>query len=118
MVHGTWNEVQQFPPHVRPLPSDVILKAERDASSQLAHLETTLVARGNFHNDVTDYKEIYGPDSCIALIRVLLAVASVKRGKVRQADVKGAFIHADFLRRTNCMFACRKLRDSHARTTK
>ena len=85
----------------RPLDVQVIhshfvhtIKTHADGSFEL--IKARLVANGKEQEEGVNYTETYAPTPTPDLIRLLLIIAAHKNWAVGQADVKTAYVHADY----------------------
>jgi hypothetical protein len=90
----TWDTVERES-NMKVLPCRWIFKLKRDAEGQVVRYKARLVAGGHRQVLGVDYDETFSPVSKYTTMRVELAVASRRKWKVFQCDVKTAFLHGD-----------------------
>ena len=92
--NGTWKLVKHQE-GMKVLPCMWIFTHKRDGDGKLVRYKARLVAGGHKQVLGIDYDETFSPVSKYTTMRTILAVASERKWKVHQADVKTAFLHGD-----------------------
>lgn len=70
-------------------------KRKRDANGNVQRHKARLVARGFRQREGIDYQETYSPVVRFDSIRTIIAIAASDRMKIKQFDVKTAFLYGD-----------------------
>jgi hypothetical protein len=94
MDNHTWELVERTP-DMKVIPSMWLFKIKRDTEGNLSRYKARLVAGGHRQVLGVDYDETFSPVSKYTTMRSELAVASHRKWKVFQLDVKTAFLHGD-----------------------
>ena len=89
---GTWKLVEK-PKNAIPISNKWVLTKKRDKEGNLVKYKARLVARGFTQRPGRDYDETFSPVVRFETIRALLAMVPGKKLKVRQLDVKGAYLN-------------------------
>ena len=89
---GTWRLVEK-PMDAVPISNKWVLTKKRDKKGNVVKYKARLVARGFTQRPGLDYDETFLPVVRFETIRALLAMVSCKKLKVRQLDVKGAYLN-------------------------
>lgn len=72
-----------------------VYKTKRNPSNEIERYRARLVARGFTQEKGKDYFETYSPVCDTSAIRLLFAYAALRRLRIKQFDVKAAFLHGD-----------------------
>ena len=89
---GTW-EVSQLPEGRKSIGSKWVFKTKFDANGNIAQRKARLVAQGFSQRYGVDYDEVFAPVARGATMRLLLSVAGMRKLKVKQYDIKAAFLN-------------------------
>ncbi len=76
-----------------PILNKWVLTKKRDKKGHVVKYKARLVARGFTQRPGLDYDKMFSPVVRFETIRVLLAMVTSKKLKVRQLDVKGAYLN-------------------------
>ncbi|GJP80686.1 hypothetical protein CLOP_g10887 [Closterium sp. NIES-67] len=68
-------------------------KIKTDEKGEPSVYKSRLVAKGFQQKEKEDYKEVFAPTAKSPTLRVLLAVAAVRKWKVKQMDIVTAFLY-------------------------
>lgn len=91
---GTWT----FVPCPKPkniVGSKWIYKIKRNPHGSFSRYKARLVAQGFSQEKGLNYFETFIPVVRHSTVRIILALATMNNGKLRQLDVKNAFLHGD-----------------------
>ena len=80
---------------MKPIACKWVYKIKRFLNGMVERYKACLVAKGYAQTKGVDYFETFSPVENMATIRVVLALASIKRWYVQQLDVNNAFLHGD-----------------------
>jgi len=89
---GTWKLVEK-PADTIPISNKWVLTKKRDKEGNVVKYKARLVARGFTQRPGLDYGKTFSPVVRFETIRALLAMVASKKLKVRQLDVKGAYLN-------------------------
>ncbi|GAU42845.1 hypothetical protein TSUD_387380 [Trifolium subterraneum] len=70
-----------------------VYKVKLDSNGSISKYKARLVAKGFLQKAGLDYQEVYAPVARIETIRLVIAIASVKKWSLSQMDVKSAFLN-------------------------
>ncbi|PNX77519.1 retrotransposon protein [Trifolium pratense] len=70
-----------------------VFKVKLDSNGSIAKYKVRLVAKGFLQKASLDYHKMYAPVARIETIRLVVAIASVKKWSLSQMDVKSAFLN-------------------------
>ena len=70
-----------------------IYKIKHAADGSIEKYKARFVARGFSQKEGVDYEETFAPVARYTSIRIVLALAAVKKWKIHQMDVKTAFLN-------------------------
>lgn len=70
-------------------------RVKLNADGSFKNLRSRLVAKRNELKEGIDYLETYSPVVIMAFVRTILHIAAVLNWKIKQIDVKNAFLHRD-----------------------
>lgn len=95
-------EIQQFLHSNRLVSMKWVFKVKRDAEGQISRYKTRLVARGFSQIPGQDFDQTYAPVARLETIRTIIAIAALKNYKIKQMDVKSAYLNSSLERRIYC----------------
>jgi hypothetical protein len=93
-ANQTW-VLEDLPVHASAIPVMWIYKLKTDAAGQVERYKARLVAKGFKQRDGIDFDDVFAPVSKYATLRALLAIAAEQDLKVRQLDIKTAFLNGE-----------------------
>ena len=79
----------------RTIDCKLTFKLKRDAQGNVQRYKARIVARGFRQREGIDYQETHSPVVRFDSIRTILAIAASDRMKIKQCDVKTAFLYGD-----------------------
>jgi hypothetical protein len=89
---GTWKLVQK-PPDVKAIPNKWTFVKKRNKEGEVVRHRARLVVKGCAQRAGFDYLETYSPVVRFDTLRAILALVPIKKLKVQQMDVKGAYLN-------------------------
>ena len=89
---GTWELVEK-PPDVVPITNKWVFVRKRNKLGEIVKYKARLVARGYSQRPGQDYNETYSPVVRMDTLRAILALVPIKRLKIQQMDIKGAYLN-------------------------
>ena len=89
---GTWKMVDK-PKNIVPISNKWVLTKKHDKEGNIIKYKAQLVARGFTQHLGLDYDETFSPVVQFETIQALLAMVPSKHLKVRQLDIKGAYLN-------------------------
>ena len=90
----TWSLVPR-PADAHVLGCRWVHKIKLNEDGTVGRLRSRLVAKGNEQEEGRDFLETYSPVVITATVRLVLHTTTVNKWKIRQLDVKNAFLHGD-----------------------
>uniref|UniRef100_A0A5S6QZ02 Reverse transcriptase Ty1/copia-type domain-containing protein n=1 Tax=Trichuris muris TaxID=70415 RepID=A0A5S6QZ02_TRIMR len=90
--HKVW-EIADLPPGKRTISAKWVFKAKHDDQGNIHTYKARLVARGFSQIHGRDYDETFAPVVRHETVRILFAVAAMKKMHVRHIDVKTAYLN-------------------------
>ncbi|GJP41756.1 hypothetical protein CLOM_g1404 [Closterium sp. NIES-68] len=91
MENHTWDLVY-LPNGKKAIQCKWLAKIKTDEKGEPSVYKSRLVAKGFQQKEKEDYKEVFAPTAKSPTLRVLLAVAAVRKWKVKQMDIVTAFL--------------------------
>ena len=70
-----------------------VFKTKVKPSGEIAKYKARLVAKGFLQKPGLDFNEVYAPIARIETVRLIVAIASMRKWTVSQLDVKSAFLN-------------------------
>ncbi|GJP82114.1 hypothetical protein CLOP_g12331 [Closterium sp. NIES-67] len=92
MENHTWDLVY-LPNGKKAIQCKWLAKIKTDEKGEPSVYKSRLVAKGFQQKEKEDYKEVFAPTANSPTLRVLLAVAAVRKWKVKQMDIVTAFLY-------------------------
>ncbi|GJP63623.1 hypothetical protein CLOP_g20693 [Closterium sp. NIES-67] len=92
MENHTWDLVY-LPNGKKAIQCKWLAKIKTDEKGEPSVYKSRLVAKGFQQKAKEDYKEVFAPTAKSPTLRVLLAVAAVRKWKVKQMDIVTAFLY-------------------------
>ena len=90
----TWI-VEENKSHKKPITCRWVFKIKRNPNGSIERYKARLVARGYTQKFGLDYSETFSPVVRFDSIRVILSLAAANKMKIRQFDVKTAFLYGE-----------------------
>ena len=91
----TWIEVEAVPDGKKPISTKWMFTLKRDDRGNIEKYKARLVARGFTQVFNRDYLETFSPVTKLTTIRILTAVSTLCGFRLKKADTKTAYLHAD-----------------------
>ena len=92
--NDTW-ELEIPPPNCRPIGLKWIFKLKKNPQGNVIKRKARLVEKGYSHRKGIDYEEVYAPVVRFETIRLLIALAALKKWQLHHLDVKSAFLNGE-----------------------
>ncbi|GJP67686.1 hypothetical protein CLOP_g24479 [Closterium sp. NIES-67] len=92
MENHTWDLVY-LPNGKKAIQCKWLAKIKTDEKGEPSVYKSRLVAKGFQQKEKEDYKEVFAPTAKSPTLRVLLAVAAVRKWKVKQMDIVTVFLY-------------------------
>ena len=89
---GTWELIDK-PPDAQPISNKWVFVRKRNKIGEIIKYKARLVARGYSQRPGQDYNETYSPVVRVDTLRAILALVPIKRLKIQQMDIKGAYLN-------------------------
>jgi len=89
---NTWNLIDK-PPDAIPITNKWVFIRKINKLGEVVKYKARLVARGYSQRPGQDYNETYSPVVRMDTLRAILALVPVKRLKIQQMDIKGAYLN-------------------------
>ncbi|WVZ70522.1 LOW QUALITY PROTEIN: hypothetical protein U9M48_019182 [Paspalum notatum var. saurae] len=87
------HDLVEPPPNCRPIGTKWVFKNKKGENGMVVRNKARLVAQGFCQKEGIDYEETFAPIARLEAIRILLAFAAFKGFKLRQMDIKSAFLN-------------------------
>ena len=92
--NDTW-ELEIPPPNCRPIGLKWIFKLKKNPQGDVIKHKARLVVKGYSQRKGIDYEEFYAPVVRFETIRLLIALAALKKWQLHHLDVKSAFLNGE-----------------------
>lgn len=89
---GTWMLVDK-PNDAIPISNKWVFEKKRNKAGEITRYKARLVAKGCSQRPGYDYQETFSPVVRMETIRAILALVPIKKLKIQQMDVKGAYLN-------------------------
>ena len=89
---GTWELVER-PSDAIPIPNKWVLRKKYNKEGELTKYKARLVVKGCAQRPSFDFTDTFSPVVRLETIRAILAIVPIKRLKMHQMDVKGAYLN-------------------------
>lgn len=93
-AHGVWSLVEP-PKDRRPLTCRWVYKIKTTAENKIDRFRSRLVVRGFNAVEGLDFQELFAPVARYDTLRLVLAICAAKYLRMRQFDIKTAFLYGD-----------------------
>jgi hypothetical protein len=93
-ANATW-ELVALPKDKKAIGCKWVYRVKHNANGSVSRYKARLVAKGYAQTYGIDYEETYSPVAKMTIVRVIIAMASVKGWYLHQMDVKNVFLHGD-----------------------
>ncbi|GJW70280.1 retrovirus-related pol polyprotein from transposon RE1 [Tanacetum coccineum] len=90
--NNTW-ELTTLPAGHKPITFKWVYKIKYNPDATIERLKARLVVRGFNQKEGQDYKHTFSPVAKLAIVRVLIALATAKEWDLHQLDINNAFLH-------------------------
>lgn len=90
--NDTW-ELTSLPPGQKAISSKWVYKTKYNPDGTVERLKARLVIRGFDQRQGKDYKHTFSTVAKLAIVRVLIAIATAKGWPLHQLDINNAFLH-------------------------
>ena len=90
--NDTW-ELVTPPPNCRPIGLKWIFKLKKNPQGEVIKYKARLVVKGYSQKKGIDYEEVYALVVRFEIIRILIALAALKKWQIHHLDVKSAFLN-------------------------
>jgi hypothetical protein len=91
---GTWR-LEEALPGANVIGSKWVLKAKKDAASNIVHYKAHLVTQGFSQIGGVDYDDTYVLVAKLASMRAVIAMANRLGFEMHQIDIKGAYLNGE-----------------------
>ena len=93
-VSGSW-ELTPLPKEKKVIGCKWVYKVKHNVDGSISKYKARLVAKGYSQKYGIDFEETFNPIAKMAIMRVVIVMATIKGWELQQMDVKNAFLNGE-----------------------